>query len=58
LKELSERRESFSIADYLSSVDHGISRQQALTDLNAYAAIEPTGQGRGARWRRKTAGEA
>jgi hypothetical protein len=54
LKELVERRETFSIADYLSSVDHGISRQQALADLTAYTGIEPIGQGRGARWRRKS----
>jgi len=53
LKELADRRENFSIADYLSSVDHGISRQQALADLNAYGGIEPIGRGRGARWRRK-----
>lgn len=52
LKELAERRDVFSIADYLSAVDHGISRQQALSDLSACDAIEPVGHGRGARWRR------
>lgn len=53
LKDLAERRTSFSIADYLSAVDHGISRQQALNDLSACKEIEPTGHGRGALWQRK-----
>ena len=52
LSELAERRALFSSADYLSAVDHGISRQQALSDLTSHPAIEHVGQGRGARWRR------
>jgi hypothetical protein len=54
LKELAQRRESFSIADYLSAVDHGISRQQALKDLAACDEITSRGRGRGAVWQRKT----
>lgn len=52
LGELVERYADFSIGDYLSAVDHSISRQQALADLRACGAIVPTGGGRGARWRR------
>jgi hypothetical protein len=52
LKELAARRDEFSVADYLSAVDHGISRQQALNDLRAQPELEQTGAGRGARWRR------
>lgn len=53
LRDLLERRESFSSADYLSAVDHSVSRQQALIDLTACEALEQVGRGRGARWRRK-----
>lgn len=53
LKELAQTKPDFSIADYLVAVDETISRQQALADLQAYAAIEKVGNGRGARWRTK-----
>ena len=52
LNDLIERYTDFSMADYLSAVDHSISRQQALADLRSYGAIAPTGSGRGARWKR------
>lgn len=52
LDELVDRYPDFSIADYLSAVDHSVSRQQALADLQACRAITRSGQGRGARWRR------
>ncbi len=39
LRDLLERRESFTTADYLSAVDHGVSRQQALLDLTASESI-------------------
>lgn len=53
LEALAERHEDFSIADYLSAVDAGISRQQALADLRAYGGIKRVGKGRGARWQRR-----
>jgi hypothetical protein len=52
LDDLTERYTDFSMADYLSAVDHSVSRQQALADLRAHNAIAPSGGGRGARWRR------
>jgi hypothetical protein len=52
LDDLIERYTDFSMADYLSAVDHSISRQQALADLRSYNVIAPSGGGRGARWRR------
>jgi hypothetical protein len=51
LNDLIERYADFSMADYLSAVDHSVSRQQALADLRAHKTIAPLGAGRGARWR-------
>ena len=56
LHDLIARHPEFSIADYLSAIDHSVSRQQALKDLVACNAIEPTGTGRSARWRRRLEG--
>lgn len=53
LHELVERHEEFSLADYLSAVDHSISRQQARADLVAFERVRPVGRGPGARWRRR-----
>ena len=52
LDELAHRYADFSVADYLSAVDHSISRQQALQDLTACRTLVSSGRGRGARWRR------
>lgn len=43
------RREGISLAEYLESIDHSISRQRALADLRG-AGLVPSGRGRGARW--------
>lgn len=51
LSELAATTGAFSLADYLAAVDHAISRQQALVDLRSIPNLEPTGRGRGARWR-------
>lgn len=51
-RRLAERHAQFSVADYLSAVDHGISRQQAYLDLKNDPEFESTGRGRGARWQR------
>jgi hypothetical protein len=50
LRELIERRDVLSLADYLDAVDHAISRQQALTDLHRSSELQVQGHGRGAKW--------
>jgi len=57
LEALAERRSEFTLADYLSAVDHGISRQQALHDLKAHSDFVSVGHGRGARWQRQRLGD-
>ncbi len=54
LEELAKRRETFTTNDYLDAIDHGISRQQALSDLRAYPDLGKLGseRGRGAKWGR------
>lgn len=54
LEALATRHEEFGLADYLSAVDHSISRQQARADLVAFERIRAVGRGPGARWRRRT----
>lgn len=54
LSTLAERGEDFTLADYLHAVDHAISRQQALLDLQRSASLEVNGHGRGARWRKRS----
>jgi hypothetical protein len=44
------RRAELTLAEYLDAVDHAISRQQALADLQSCAELRPSGHGRGARW--------
>lgn len=51
LTELLERRGEVSLSEYLESVDHAISRQQALADLKKHKGLRVHGHGRGARWR-------
>jgi hypothetical protein len=51
LRELIERRDVLSLADYLDAVDHAISRQQALADLRRSPELQVQGHGRGAKWR-------
>jgi hypothetical protein len=50
LSELVSRVGSFTLAEYLSAVDHAVSRQQALLDLQRSPNLEAKGRGRGARW--------
>jgi hypothetical protein len=54
LSELAATADSFSLVDYLAAVDYAVSRQQALIDLRSVPNLEPTGHGRGARWRHST----
>ncbi|MBI2896200.1 MAG: hypothetical protein HYY06_21760 [Deltaproteobacteria bacterium] len=53
LAALISRRDEVSLGDYLSAVDHSISRQQALADLRRLG-LEPVGRGRGTRWHRRS----
>ena len=41
---------ALTISEYLDAVDHGVSRQQAASDLRA-AGLAPSGRGPGAVWR-------
>ncbi len=45
-----EQSEGLGLGDYLESVDHSVTRQQALADLRA-AGLSPDRRGPGARWR-------
>lgn len=51
LHALVERRASVTLGEYLTAVDHSVTRQQALADLRASPDLEVVGHGRGARWR-------
>jgi len=53
LEQLIARRTQFTLAEYLESVDHTVSRQQATLDLGAHPDLRLAGRGRGARWRAK-----
>ena len=57
LNTLADRSDDFTLADYLHAVDHAISRQQALLDLQRSPGLEVHGHGRGARWRKRTAAQ-
>lgn len=51
LEKLLHERHSITLADYISALDHAISRQQALLDLKTIPGLQCEGHGRGARWR-------
>lgn len=51
LEKLLHERHSITLVDYISALDHAISRQQALLDLKAIPGVHCEGHGRGARWR-------
>lgn len=51
LRGLIERHTELTLAEYLDAVDHAISRQQALADLRSCPELQPSGHGRGAKWR-------
>jgi hypothetical protein len=51
LEKLLRERDSITIADYITALDHAVSRQQALLDLKATPGVVCEGHGRGARWR-------
>lgn len=51
---LLQKKESFTLAEYLNCVDHTISRQQALTDLKSFSKIIMKGKGRNAVWEKKS----
>ena len=40
-----------SLSDYLSALEHSISRQQALYDLKHFRGLKLVGHGRGAKWK-------
>lgn len=50
LSALAASMDSFTLGDYLSAVDHAVSRQQALLDLRGFPRLRSTGHGRGAKW--------
>jgi hypothetical protein len=50
MRELLARRGELSLSEYLTAVDHAISRQQALADLKRQPDLRVKGHGRGARW--------
>jgi hypothetical protein len=50
LSELAARVDSFTLGEYLAAIDHAISRQQALLDLQSIPNLQSTGRGRGAKW--------
>ncbi len=51
LEKLLHERDFITLSDYISALDHGISRQQALLDLKSVPGLQCEGRGRGARWR-------
>lgn len=51
LRNLLKKKEIITISDYLKLLEHSISRQQALIDLNDCDFIEKFGRGRGSKWR-------
>lgn len=50
MQDLLARRGELTLSEYLSAVDHAISRQQALADLKRHPGLRVRGHGRGARW--------
>lgn len=50
LNRLLAARGKISIGDYLTALNHAISRQQAYLDLEAAPNLIPVGKGRGSRW--------
>jgi hypothetical protein len=52
---LADRRGAFAMGDYLTAVDHAVTRQQAYQDLSRDPDFERVGHGRGARWQRTDA---
>ena len=51
LKNLLQSEKSIAISDYLAILDHAISRQQALSDLQSlHEIVQKRGQGRGTKW--------
>jgi hypothetical protein len=55
LSTLADRHGDFTLAEYLHAVDHAVSRQQALLDLQRCPSLEVRGHGRGARWHKRGA---
>jgi hypothetical protein len=53
LAELTRSNPELTLADYLEAIDHAISRQQALLDLQRSPDLVMRGHGRGARWQRR-----
>jgi hypothetical protein len=51
LDDLIARHGQITLSEYIESVDHSVSRQQATLDLRAHPDLRLTGHGRGARWR-------
>lgn len=50
IRNLVDKKQVITIADYLSEVDHTISRQQALIDLQKCPFVKSQGKGRGSYW--------
>lgn len=53
IKRLIQTKKQFTISEYLSALDHSITRQQALADLKKTSRLKLKGSGRGAVWRLK-----
>jgi hypothetical protein len=53
LSELVRRNDELTLSDYLEAIDHAISRQQALLDLQRSPDLVMRGHGRGARWQKR-----
>jgi len=51
LRKLIKEKGKISLTDYMTALDHSISRQQALIDLKSIPGIVCKGHGRGANWR-------
>lgn len=51
LKQLLSKRREIRLQDYMKTLPHPISRQQALLDMKAIKGLRRKGHGRGARWR-------
>lgn len=53
IRNLIQKNGATSLKDYLDSIDHTISRQQALYDLKHCKEIRLKGRGRGAKWTKR-----
>jgi hypothetical protein len=51
LSDLAAGGAPFTLGEYLVAIDHAISRQQGLLDLQAFPNLTSRGRGRGAKWR-------